>query len=202
LSTPASANKSLHARAERLTDILAGPDATLTRREHAAAIADAQIDLFRVRATKISILEGIAGETHASLERLVKLFCYIARFGLDRAIERLVQDHISEEPLPREGMVRGLEVFRRALPELLKLERYEKRALSRIRDPCLVWIPGINGVGRSSSRLVEDITLRRIHGRRFGKTNPISAKVFKSWDGKEKESGKSRLHYSASLDTP
>jgi hypothetical protein len=91
LSTPASANKSLHARAERLTDILAGPDAPLTRREHAAAIADAQIDLFRVRATKISVLE----------------------------------------PLPGEGIVRELEVFRRALPELLKLERYEKRALSR-----------------------------------------------------------------------
>jgi hypothetical protein len=131
LSTPASANKSLHARAEHLTDILAGPDATLTRREHAAAIADAQIDLFRVRATKISILEGIAGETHASFERVMKLFRYVARFGLDRAIERLAQDHVPEEPLPPEGMVRELEVFRRALPELLKLERYEKRALSR-----------------------------------------------------------------------
>jgi len=34
-------------------------------------------------------------------------------------------------PLPDDNAGRAIEVFRRALPELVKLDRYEKRALSR-----------------------------------------------------------------------
>jgi hypothetical protein len=77
------------------------------RRELAAAVADAQIDLSRVRAIKISVLE--------------------------RDVENFLNDDTSEEPpqLPEDDDSRAIEVFRRALPELLKLDRYERRALSR-----------------------------------------------------------------------
>ena len=77
------------------------------RCEFAVAAADAQIDLFRVRATKIRILE--------------------------RGVERLLNDATPQEkpPLPEDDASRAIEVFRRALPELLKLDRYERRALSR-----------------------------------------------------------------------
>ena len=77
------------------------------RRELAAAVADAQIDLSRVRAIKISVLE--------------------------RGVENFLNDDTSEEPpqLPEDDDSRAIEVFRRALPELLKLDRYERRALSR-----------------------------------------------------------------------
>ena len=94
-------------RVEQLTDILAGPDASIMRCEFAAAAADAQIDLFRVRATKISILE--------------------------RGVERLLNDATPQEPppLPEDDASGAIEVFRRALPEFLKLDRYERRALSR-----------------------------------------------------------------------
>jgi hypothetical protein len=34
-------------------------------------------------------------------------------------------------PLPEDDAPRAIEVFCRALPELLKLDRYERRALSR-----------------------------------------------------------------------
>jgi hypothetical protein len=90
LSTRAAANPFARDRFEQLTDILAGPEASTMRRELAAAVADAQIDLSRVRATKISILERIAAVG------------------------------ILEHPANPEWV-----------PELLKLDRYERRALSR-----------------------------------------------------------------------
>jgi hypothetical protein len=106
LSTRAVADP-LRDRFERVTDILAGPEASTMRRELAAAIADAQIDLSRVRAIKISILE--------------------------QGVERFRNDNTPEDPppLPDDDASRAIEVIRRALPELLKLDRYETRALSR-----------------------------------------------------------------------
>jgi hypothetical protein len=55
----------------------------------------------------------------------------MTRFGPERGVERLLDEHRLEEPLPEDNAAREIEVFCRALPELLKLERYEKRALSR-----------------------------------------------------------------------
>ena len=56
LSTRAVADP-LRDRFEQVTDILAGPAASTMRRELAAAVADAQIDLSRVHAIKVSLLE-------------------------------------------------------------------------------------------------------------------------------------------------
>jgi hypothetical protein len=106
------------------------------RRDLATAVADAQIDLSRMRTTKISILERIAAvgtlEDPANAD-WAKLFRFIARAGIKLGVERFLNDDTSEEqaPLPEDEGSRALEVFRRALPELLKLDRYERRALSR-----------------------------------------------------------------------
>jgi hypothetical protein len=72
------------------------------RRELAAAVADANIDLSRVRAIKISILDRISDDT-AELP----------------------------PPLPEDDASRAIEVFPQVLLELLKVDRYERRALSR-----------------------------------------------------------------------
>ena len=126
-----------HARVEQLTDIFAGPNASAMQRDLATAVADAQIDLSRVRATKVSILERIANigrlnyPANPDWEKLIRFIVRSRR--LDRAVERFVNDDTPEEPppLPKDDTSRAIEVFRRALPELLKLDRYEKRALSR-----------------------------------------------------------------------
>jgi hypothetical protein len=75
--------------------------------ELAAAVADAQIDLSRVRAIKVRLLE--------------------------RGVENFLNDDSSEEPPPVPEM-RPLERSKcsaERYPELLKLDRYERRALSR-----------------------------------------------------------------------
>jgi hypothetical protein len=127
LSRRATANHFDRARVEQLTDILAGPDAGTVHRELATAVADAQIDLSRVRATKISILERIGA---------VGILDYPANSDWGKHVPGgrvLLKDDTSEElpPLPEDDAFRAIEVFRRALPELLKLDRYERRALSR-----------------------------------------------------------------------
>jgi hypothetical protein len=74
-------------------------------RRAAAMVADAQFDLFRIRATKISILE--------------------------RGFEHFLNDATTEAPLPDNDASRTIEMFRRALPELPTLDRYVRRAFSR-----------------------------------------------------------------------
>ena len=136
LSARGAANPFIRGRIEQLTDIFAGPEADIMRRELAAAVADAQIDLTRVRATKISLLEQINAIgilTYPANPDWLKLFRFVARSGFDRGFERFLNTLLPEEPpaLPKDDASRAIEVLRRALPELLKLDRYERRALSR-----------------------------------------------------------------------
>ena len=116
-------------------NILAGLGASAIRRELAAAVADAQIDLSLVRETKMSILERIAAVgllDHPPKPDWQKVFRFTARSGIDPDVERFLNDDAPEEPpLAEEDASRAIEVFRRALPDLLKLDRYERRALSR-----------------------------------------------------------------------
>jgi hypothetical protein len=104
LSARAEPTPFVRARIEQLTNILAGPAPSTVRRELAAMVADAQFDLFRIRSIKISILER--GEYY-------------------------LNDATTEAPLPDNDASRTIEMSRRALPELLTLDRYEQRALSR-----------------------------------------------------------------------
>jgi len=52
LSARPPSNPSARARVQQLTDIFAGPEASEMRRELAAMVADANIDLSRVRAMR------------------------------------------------------------------------------------------------------------------------------------------------------
>ena len=125
LSMRAVTSPFARARVEQLTEVLAGPAASIMCRELAAAVADAQIDLSRVRAAKISTLERIAA--FGTLD-------YPANPDwAELGVERFLNGDLPKgpPPLPEDEASRAIEVFRRALPELLKLDRYERRALSR-----------------------------------------------------------------------
>ena len=136
LSARGVANPFNRARVEQLTDVFAGTEADTIRRELAAAVADAQIDLTRVRATKITILEQINAVgtlTDPANPDWLKLFRFIARSGFERGFDRYLNSLLPQQPtaLPEDDAARVIEIFRRALPELLKLDRYERRALAR-----------------------------------------------------------------------
>jgi hypothetical protein len=82
--------------------------------ERAREIAQAELDLARVRRAKVALIEGASA------------------FGeLDR--ERVAFPEPSDSPatMPSQEPDRSAEAVRRVLPELRKLERYERRAAVR-----------------------------------------------------------------------
>ena len=49
----------------------------------------------------------------------------LGRGGYWDAVGRMFLDYLNKSPLPKDVAAREIEVFRRLLPELQKLERYE-----------------------------------------------------------------------------
>jgi hypothetical protein len=109
----AVANPFARARIEHLTVILAGPEASTMRREVATAVADAQIDLSRVRATRISILERIAAVgmlDYPANPDWAKLLRFVIRSrGPERGVERFPTAVRPREPppLPEDEFIDG-----------------------------------------------------------------------------------------------
>jgi len=68
---------------------------------------------------------------HDAIGQMTQFFKYSTRHGLDHAVGRLFMDYVAKKPLPTNIAAREIEVFCRLLPELQKLDRYERRALSR-----------------------------------------------------------------------
>ena len=135
LSTPVRADPQARTRVDQLADLLAGPGADAWRREQAIAVADAQIDLMRIRAAKLGILERMSQvgslKYHESVGYMLTFVQNLGQRGYWDAVGRMFLDYLNKSPLPKDVAAREIEVFRRLLPELQKLERYERRALSR-----------------------------------------------------------------------
>ena len=93
------------------------------------------MDLARIRTAKIVMLEHVSqfGGMHRyeATGRLMKFATYALRRGVDYAVGRLFVEYLEEKPLPTNRLARDVAVYRRLFPELQKLDRYEKRALSR-----------------------------------------------------------------------
>jgi hypothetical protein len=96
---------------ERLARKIAGDAEHEIILERARAIAEAELDLARVRRAKIALIER------------VRAFGVLAS-PLPPAID-------CSAAMPTQEPQRSTEAVRRALPELLKLDRYERRAASR-----------------------------------------------------------------------
>jgi hypothetical protein len=97
---------------ETLARKIAGNAVDAITLERAREIAQAEFDLARVRRAKVALIESARA-------------CAAA----DRP------------PMPPQDPDRSAEAIRRALPELRKLDRYERRAAAR-RDRALLGIPG------------------------------------------------------------
>jgi len=101
--------------------------------DRAHAIAEAEIDIARARLTKVALIEQVRAfgavkhrpvfKTRAEIRRLLSAFRHGNLIEPER--EDPVPTMSSQEP------ERTVEAIRRALPELIKLDRYERRATVR-----------------------------------------------------------------------
>jgi hypothetical protein len=104
--------------------------------ECARAMAHAQLDLARARRAKISVIERASAFGYLDppqVNSTRELICLIKAFGRDGVIPPAPDP---SAPMPPQEPYRSAEAIRRVLPELLRLDRYERRACAR-RDRAL-----------------------------------------------------------------
>jgi hypothetical protein len=133
LAVPINGAPAFDERIDRLTLLLAGPRADEERINLARRVAEAQIDLGRVRTTKLALLKAILQDHERltnQLFRQAKAKRTIIRLGKGSSLEDFKQAQVlfkqmSEgNPGAREGPTDPSEALRR-------LDRYERRARSR-----------------------------------------------------------------------
>ena len=126
-------------RLDELARKIAGGSKNEIVLEHARAAAQAELDLARVRQIKIALIKSVSalGALGAPYDMLpvIKAYLYL-ELALEGKTPRGRPPKIPEpvDPLatmPTQEPGRTAEAIRRALPELLKLDRYESRAAAR-----------------------------------------------------------------------
>lgn len=131
LSIPVCLDPKFSKEVETLALKIAGLDASARKLDHARLIAEAQVDLTRIRTTRLELLADQTARTprltisqlNRALTRLKKLEDFEDAF---ERMERLIDGE------PEGGNYPSLESGMSVLaPKLLRLERYERRALSR-----------------------------------------------------------------------
>jgi hypothetical protein len=144
---------------DRLADEIADYSSHPIVRSNARCAAEAMLELFRIRWIKNEMIKGAIvfadlaskgdGDQIISTEFDVPIELAIRQSWLSRCVSflkaRKPKLHLCLEPLPAKEPARSAEAIRRMLPQLCKLERYERRAASRrdraIRDMAVVQNP-------------------------------------------------------------
>lgn len=170
LAIPVELDPTLAPEIERLTLAIAGREASASRLERARRIAEAQIDLVRIRKARLAALEGLLEPV-----KLVKLVTLVTvtrgpmpvsvlkreiaaikswrgvdaktykkrlkkaregsleRFELDCDVETAAEEmmRLVDGPIPTTEQVTQKERVVYLVPKLARLDRYERRALSR-----------------------------------------------------------------------
>jgi hypothetical protein len=106
---------------------------TATTLERARAVAEAELDLARVRRAKVSLIERVwtfgdldSASPFSSPAQAIRL---LKALGRDRVARSEPIDRSASMPSAEPD--RLAEAIRRVLPQLVKLERYERRAAAR-----------------------------------------------------------------------
>jgi hypothetical protein len=126
---------------EGLTRELAGGRTDTVILELARSAAEAEIDLRRVRRAKLALIERVLEFGSLKLPRFFRTDLREVRWliAMDDWSERGWRGRRPNRPMaedlltgmPESEPERTLEAMRRVMPELVKLERYEKRAAGR-----------------------------------------------------------------------
>ena len=131
LSLPVSADPHLSSQAERLAELIAGADASEGRMHEARLIAEAQMELQRVRRLRLERLAQPSlvkkPVTLKSLRGMIKLVEANIADDWEQMdiVERFEQDLLPEVEGPLEQKIEAV------IRSFSKLDRYERRALSK-----------------------------------------------------------------------
>jgi hypothetical protein len=123
---------------ETLVRKIAGDTKDAVKLERARTIAQAELELARVRRAKVALIERASAFGELDPSRLtvsqMKAIRLLSAFQAGRFIDPKPID--ASATMPSQEPDRSAEAIRRVLPELCKLERYERRAAAR-RDRAL-----------------------------------------------------------------
>ena len=129
-------NATLAEQVEKLAREIAGSVGDAILLQYARDVARAEIDLARVRRIKVALIERVSAigtldcsPVFENVRGVRKILDMLARGELPHRIDPLAT-------MPSGELERTAEAVRRALPELIKLDRYESRAAAR-RDKAL-----------------------------------------------------------------
>jgi hypothetical protein len=126
---------------DKLVREIAGDTKDAIMLERARAIAQAELDLARVRQAKVALIErasafGALDPPRLTVTQMIRL---LNAFDRGRLIVPKPSD--SSATMPPHEPERSAEAVRRVLPELRKLNRYERRAAAR-RDRAVLNLAG------------------------------------------------------------
>ena len=132
LSLPVCSNPALSEEVETLGREIAGPDANAETQELARQIAGAQIDLRRVRYARHKLLSDALADPHydswrGKREKMAVLRSLL-RNAPDRPMENSVVAFLNSTP---QGPHKFATILSQEAKQLLAMDRYERRALSR-----------------------------------------------------------------------
>jgi hypothetical protein len=126
---------------EALARSFVGEDADDLALAHARGAAEADIEMNRARRAKLALIEQVESLGSLEVPRLVPPSRGAFRWLLTMDWSEQPKED-SLDSMPAEGPERTLEAMRRALPELVKLADYEKRAAAR-RDRAIRLLAGL-----------------------------------------------------------
>jgi hypothetical protein len=116
---------------DKLVREIAGDTKDAIMLERARAIAQAELDLAQVRRVKVALIERASafGELDPPTLTVTQMIQLLNALDRDRLIVPKLID--ASATMPPQEPYRSAEAVRRVLPELRKLDRYERRAAVR-----------------------------------------------------------------------
>jgi hypothetical protein len=126
LSLPVCSNPAISEEVETLAREIAGPDANAETQDLARQVAEAQIDLRRVRYARHKLLSDALADPHYHIWQAV-LSSLLRKKAPDLPVENL-EAFLNATP---QGPHKFATILSQQAKKLLAMDRYERRALSR-----------------------------------------------------------------------
>jgi hypothetical protein len=126
---------------ERLAREIAGDTHDMSVLERARIFAQLQFDLAQIRRAKVALISRVMAFGEVKRPPAFQLIRGAKRYfrALDRG-EQIGLEWLEAPPMPTTEPERTAEAIRRALPELIMLDRYERRAAARCRRAMRVFM--------------------------------------------------------------